>query len=147
LGGQSAEMFERVFDLRPVTGEPFDVGPIRFEPFQTKHPGETYGLRLRADGRLAVYTSDTSMFPELVDACRDADLLICEATYVDGGEAEPGVHMWAREAGSVAAKAGVKRLVLTHILPAFDPQQAVNESAEEFDGPVEAAVEGKRYTI
>jgi ribonuclease BN (tRNA processing enzyme) len=123
------------------------IGSIRFEPFPTNHPGETYGIRAEADGRLAVYTSDTATFPELVDACRDADLLICEATYVDDFEAEPGVHMWAREAGIVAKKAAVKSLVLTHVLPTFELERAVAEAAEEFPGPVEAAAERKRYTV
>lgn len=147
LGAQSFEMFQRVFDLRPINGGTFEVGSVSFEPFRTQHPGETYGLRISAGGRLAVYTSDTAIFPELADHCRDADLLVCEATYVEARKADPGVHMWAREAGTVAKQAGVKQLVLTHILPAFDTEQAVKEAAEEFDGPIEAAVEGKRYKI
>ena len=100
-----------------------------------------------SDGRKVVYTSDTAMYPELADECRDADLLICESTYIDAIKADPDVHMWAREAGTVAAKAGVKALVLTHVLPTVDPTQAVAEAAKEYPGPVEAAVEGKRYTV
>ncbi len=146
LGGSSAEVFGRVFEMRPLA-DAFDVGSLRLEPFPTNHPGETYGLRITAGGRSVVYTSDTAMFPELPDACRDADLLICEATYVDGYKAEPGVHMWAREAGVVAKQAGVKSLVLTHVLPPFDLERAVAEASEEFSGPVEAAVEGKRYSV
>ena len=55
--------------------------------------------------------------------------------------------MWAREAGRLAKEAGVKRLVLTHVWGTIDPQEAVAEAAEEFDGPVEAAVEGATYTV
>jgi ribonuclease BN (tRNA processing enzyme) len=146
LGGTSLEIFKRVFEFRPVT-EPFDIGSVRFQPFRTLHPAETYGLRIAHGDRTAVYTSDTAAFPELTDACRDADLLICEATYIDGITAVSGVHMWAREAGRVAAQAGVKRLVLTHIWSTLDPDQAVKEAAEEFPGPVEAAVEGARYKL
>jgi ribonuclease BN (tRNA processing enzyme) len=146
LGGSSAEMYGRVFEMRQIN-DGFDVGSLRVDPFPTNHPGETYGLRITADGRSIVYTSDTAMFPELPDACRDADLLICEATYIDGHDAEPNVHMWAREAGVVAQKAGVKSLVLTHVLPIFDLERAVAEASEEYSGPVEAAVEGKRYSV
>lgn len=146
LGGTSLEIFKRVFDFRPIS-EPFEIGSVRLEPFRTRHPAETFGLRMTNRGNTAVYTSDTAVFPELAEACRDADLLICEATYVDGADATLGVHMWAREAGKVAAEAGVKRLVLTHIWSTFDPEQAVREAAEEFGGPVEAALEGKRYSI
>jgi ribonuclease BN (tRNA processing enzyme) len=146
LGGKSLEMFKRVFDFRKIS-DPFTCGGMRFEAFKTRHPAETYGLRVSVDGPSLVYTSDTGMYPELADDCRDADVLICEATYVDGVEAAPGVHLWAREAGQVARDAGAKRLVLTHIWTTFDPEQAVREAAEVYDGPVEAAVEGNRYTI
>ncbi len=146
LGGTSLEIFKRIFQFQTIA-EPFEVGSVRFESFRTLHPAETYGLRITHGDKLLVYTSDTALFPGLEEACRDADLLISEATYVDGVEAGGGVHMWAREAGSVAARAGAKRLVLTHVWTTFDPAQAVAEAAQEFDGPVEAAVEGKRYTI
>lgn len=145
-GGSTAELFDRVFNLLPIP-ERLEIGSLRFEPFETNHPGETYGIRIVADGKVAVYTSDTATFPELAEACRDADLLICEATYVDDHKAEPGVHMWAREAGIVASKAGAKSLVLTHVLPSFDLDRAVAEASEEYSGPVEAAVEGKRYSV
>lgn len=146
LGGTSLEIFHKVFDFRSIK-EPFEISGIRFEAFRTKHPAETYGLRVSNSGRSFVYTSDTALYPELADECRDAEVLVCEATYVDGIDAAPGVHMWAREAGRVAQQAGAKRLVLTHIWSTLDPVQAVDEAAGEYDGPVEAAVEGKRYTI
>lgn len=146
LGGASREMFTRVFDHRPIAGK-INVGNLEIEPFRTNHPVETYGLRFSSDGRRVVYTSDTAFYSELADECRDADLLICEATYVDGINADPDVHLWAREAGTVAAKAGVKSLVLTHVLPTADPAQAVAEAAKEYSGPIEAAVEGKRYSV
>lgn len=146
LGGTSKDIFERVFEIRSII-RPFEVGDLRFEPFRTFHPAETYGLRIRDGEKLVVYTSDTALFGDLEGACRGADLLITEATYIDGVDASPGIHMWAREAGKVASMAGVKRLVLTHIWSTFDPQQAVAEAAEEFDGPVQAATEGDRYTV
>lgn len=146
LGDSSREMFERVFEVRSVD-EPFEVGRLRFEPFRTQHPAETYGLRIADGDRTAVYTSDTSWFESLADHCRDADLLLCEATYVGDAQAPPGIHMWAIEAGRVAGDAGAKRLVLTHIWPTFDPEDAVREAAKAYSGPVEAAVEGKVYDV
>lgn len=146
LGGKSKEIFKSIFEFRQIK-RPFTVGDMRFHAFETQHPAETYGLRVSADGRSVVYTSDTGLYPELADDCRDADVLICEATYVDGVDAAPGVHLWAREAGRVARDAGAKLLVLTHIWSTFETDQAVKEASEEFDGPVEAAVEGKLYTV
>ena len=146
LGGKSKEIFKTVFDFRKITDR-FEIGTIGFEPFPTKHPAESFGVRMSDGGKVAVYTSDTALFPGLVDACRGADLLICEATYVDRIESDPGVHMWAREAGRMATEAGAMRLVLTHVWGTIDPAEAVAEAAEEFSGPVEAAIEGARYSV
>jgi ribonuclease BN (tRNA processing enzyme) len=146
LGATSKAMFNKVFDFRDLQNA-FDVGPMHFAPFRTHHPANTFGLRITCGDATVVYTSDTALFPDLASACRDADLLISEATYIDGIEASPGIHMWAREAGRNAKEAGVKRLVLTHIWSTFDPADAVTQAAEQYDGPVEAAVEGARYSL
>ena len=146
LGPVSLEVFKKVFTFRTIA-EPFEAGPLRFEPFRTKHPAETYGVRVTGGGRTLVYTSDTALFPGLAEACREADVLICESTYVDGVEAEPGVHLWAREAGIVARESGARRLVRTHVWTTFDTGRAVEEAAREFGGPIEAAAEGRRYTV
>jgi ribonuclease BN (tRNA processing enzyme) len=146
IGPGSSKLFDEVFDFKPI-GEPFAVDGLRFTSFRTVHPTETYGLEI-ADGRRRIlYTADTASFPELVERCRGVDLLICESTYVGEVDVEPGVHMWAREAGDIAHAAGVGRLVLTHIWGSFDPADAVIEAADRFDGPVEAAAEGKTYRL
>jgi ribonuclease BN (tRNA processing enzyme) len=146
LGGRSLEVFKRVFDFRNIS-LPFQIGDLRFEPFRTFHPAETYGLRIQQGDKLAVYTSDTALFPGLEDACRDADLLITEATYIDEVAADAGIHMWARQAGDLAKKAGAKRVVLTHVWPTLDLDRAVAEASEAFGQPVEAALEGTVYTV
>jgi ribonuclease BN (tRNA processing enzyme) len=146
-GSSSAGLFHETFDFKPLTAEPFEVGDLRFEPFRTLHPPETYGVRIRDDGRLATYTSDTAWFDDLPEACGEADLLICEATYVEGVQAEPDVHLWAPEAGNVGEKSGAKRMLLTHVWGTFDPAQAASEAAKTFGGPVEPATERRRYTV
>jgi len=68
-------------------------------------------------GRRIVYTGDTVADPGLVDACRDADLLICEATFSrrEKDRARETLHCTAADAAAIALAAGVRRLVLTHI--------------------------------
>ena len=68
-------------------------------------------------GRRVVFTGDTRPCAATIDASRDADLLVHEATFADDEAAralETG-HSTAREAAEVARMAGARRLVLTHI--------------------------------
>ena len=77
-------------------------------------PSELVGPR--RPGRTVVVTGDTRPCAATIEASRDADLLIHEATFGDEEAAravETG-HSTAREAAEVASAAGVRKLLLTH---------------------------------
>ena len=68
-------------------------------------------------GRRVAITGDTRPCAATIDAARDADILVHEATFAEE-EAQRAIdtgHSTAREAAQIAAAARVKRLVLTHL--------------------------------
>jgi len=85
-------------------------------------------------------------------ACRfhlaqGSDLFLCEATFGPGEEYTPDLHLTARQAGEHATKAGVDRLVVTHVPPWVSREVQREEAAAAFDGRVEVATAGAQFEI
>lgn len=115
--------------------EPLVVGPMSFHFVPTRHIVPTFGLVCRSEGRTLGLTSDTSWDPDLPGRFAGCDVLLADATYL-GGQGIDCVHMSAAEAGRLGAQAGAGRLVLTHLWPEVDPDRALTEASQAFDGPV-----------
>jgi ribonuclease Z len=67
-------------------------------------------------GQVFTLVLDTRPCLAAVELARGADLLVCEATYLDSErqEAHEHHHMTAGQAAALAAEAGARRLALTH---------------------------------
>jgi ribonuclease Z len=107
-------------------------------------------LRFEAGGRGAVvYSSDTEPCDDVVALARGARTLIHEATYSTASTGRVGAHSTAAEAGEVAARAGVERLLLAHMDPAqHDVTEALaDEARSRFAGTVEIAEELVPYPL
>ena len=60
---------------------------------------------------------------------------------------EPSPHLSALQAGAMAANAGVKRLLLTHLAPGSDAAAFGREATEAFGTPVELVDVDRSYEV
>lgn len=128
----------------PSVGE---LGPFRVGYAAVNHPIPTNAVRLEYDDHSLVYSADTGECPELVKLAAGADVLLCEASIGAGEYQVPDLHLTGRQAGEHADKAGVERLIVTHVPPWNSPQAAADEAAAAFDGTVEIARPGAEFWI
>jgi ribonuclease Z len=134
-----------------VPGARLAIGDLEIEPVLVNHPPVTpaYGFVLRAGGKTAVFSGDTTVSLPLIEAGRGADLLIHEVFIhrelppVPGRRSPETVaamtayHTLSTEVGGVARDIGAKALALTHFVPPeFDRTTLLAEVGRDFDGPV-----------
>ncbi len=92
-------------------------------------------------GRKVVYTGDTRPCERVVEVAKNADLLIHDASFTSELEdwAKETKHSTAREAAEVAKRAGVKKLILTHISARYKDDTPLLEEAKSVFENVEVA--------
>jgi len=119
-------------------GQVFQQRGLKVSALRVDHPPVTdsFALRFEHGGKSVVFSADTAFFPPLADFAQGADILVHEAMLEEGVErlvAKTGngarlkdhllaSHSFAEEAGRIASDAGVKRLVLNHLIPADDSE-------------------------
>ncbi|MGH9704537.1 MAG: MBL fold metallo-hydrolase [Candidatus Acidiferrales bacterium] len=110
------------------------------------HPVEpAFGYRFESGGKSIVISGDTRPSENLILFARGADILVHEAClpeYFDSHDT-PEVaarlkqyHTSAEDAGKVAQAAGVKMLVLTHLVPGNDDQAYLERAGKFYKGQI-----------
>ncbi len=104
------------------------------------HDPENIAFRLKVNKTDFVYTGDTAKDLRIAKFARGSDMLIHDATFLSGQEslAKLTNHSTASQAGEIASKAEVKKLVLTHIAPSNQAleDRYISEARRTFDGEV-----------
>lgn len=124
-----------------------EVGPMRVTALRVRHPAEAYGFRIEADAAVLALTGDTDSCPALPELCRDADLVLADSAFVEGRDAESGIHLTGRRAAEAALAGGARRLMLTHIPAWNDPEVCRAQAAEVWPDEVELAKPGATYEL
>lgn len=98
------------------------------------HPINTYSARIENDDGVIVYSADTGFKSNsLTELANNADILICEATFLRGQEKKHDNHLFAYEAAKIARDANVKQLYLFHTYPLMDKKLYCDEAREIFE--------------
>jgi ribonuclease Z len=134
--------------------------PVRM--YKVLHAGESVTLE---DGRTITpqqvldgarksisvcYMTDTLFFPAMADFAHGVDLLIAEGMYYDEemrDKIEEKNHMLFSDSAKLAAKAGAKRLWLTHYSPALERPWDGAKTAQRIFSQAVAAKDGECLTI
>ena len=122
-------------------------GNMKITFCKNPHDLNTYSTKIEACDFKIVYSADTGYENNtLTNFSKDADLLICESTFLKGQTRLGNNHLYACEAGKIAKLANVKKLLLTHFWPEIDKELYVKEAKEYFEN-TEAAIEGKKLIL
>jgi ribonuclease BN (tRNA processing enzyme) len=124
-----------------------ELGPFSMSYALMNHPTPTNAVRIGWNDRALVYSADTGESSELIKLAQGADVLVCEASVGPDEEVIPDLHLTGRQAGEHADRAGVDRLIVTHVPPWNSRQVAADEAADAFHGAVEVAHPGAEYWI
>lgn len=96
-----------------------------------------------------VYTGDTRYCEKVVELARGADLLIHESTFGSdlADRAREEGHSTAEDAARVAASAGVKRVILTHISSRYPDAKVLEDEARAIFPNAEVAEDLRTYEL
>jgi ribonuclease BN (tRNA processing enzyme) len=134
-GRDVGDLLDEVYIFNPIEADQkIGVGPFDVDLRRVNHPVETYGMRVSAGGRTITYSADTGESSVLADLAKDADVFLCEASYLDGDANPPDIHLTGKQAAQYATQADVQRLLLTHLVPWGDKTRTLAEADAAYEG-------------
>ncbi|MBA2697933.1 MAG: MBL fold metallo-hydrolase [Nocardioidaceae bacterium] len=155
----AAERMCRAYDIAPNPGMQeeftfhtypngeFAIGPFTVTVCQVSHPVAAYALRITDGHRTLVYSGDTGPCTSLNELAKDCDLLLAEASFLEGPDNPPHLHLTGKQTALIAEAAGAGRLVLTHIPPWHSRDAVLAEAGPHFGGDVSLAAPGTTYEV
>lgn len=93
------------------------------EAVKAKHPGNCLIYKFSVGQKKIIYSGDTGYVEKLTKFAKDADLLILECTHPSQEKNGWDGHLNANECAGIAAKAGCKKLILSHLHQDEDDNQ------------------------
>lgn len=140
--GETRSPIESAFDVHELHDHhETQLGPITVTTRAVAHGMPAFAARFATADAVLAYSGDTAPCDALTDLARDCDVLLCEA---DG---ESTVHHTPEDAGATAAAANARRLLITHLGPRPDAEDAITSAATRFPGRIDYAAPGREFRI
>lgn len=119
-------------------GAVIDLGDFQVEFCEGQHPLISVAIKVKekTTGKTIVYTGDTAYNERLVDFSKGSELLIAECSLYKSEKGAVKGHMCSTEAGGMARRAGVAKLLLTHLPHHGKTKQLVEEAKEVYKGEI-----------
>ena len=107
----------------PMWGQLQRGESVSTEDGKTVHPEDVMGAK--RSGRKFSFVTDTQYLPSIANEVRGSDLLICEGMFEDelADQAKEKKHMTARQAGTIARDANVRRMAMIHYSPRYTDRE------------------------
>jgi ribonuclease BN (tRNA processing enzyme) len=124
------------------------LGEVRVQTTPVVHSDrfESRSYRFEYAGRSVVFSGDCDEDPRLLALASGADLLIIDCSTLAANKVKG--HLSAIEAGRLAAQAGVKRMIASHLYPIDAPEEArLAECRHHFTGALHLAEDLLRVTV
>ncbi|MBT7890777.1 MAG: hypothetical protein HN580_17300 [Deltaproteobacteria bacterium] len=129
------EEYFQIIELDEKGSMNLNLEGIQLDYTKVYHKPESLAYRLTDKaGFSVVYSGDTDFCEPLIDLSRKTDILICESAFPDGKKVSG--HLTPSIAGEIAAKARVRKLVLTHFYPVCDDFDIKAQCRNTFTGPL-----------
>lgn len=141
------ENYAEYFDI--TDGYSFFINDLNITFQDNKsHTIESFMVKLQNEHFKIIYTSDvgTTNFDKLIEFCKDADMIICESSFLKKHNTNSKTHLTAYDSGILASKSNAKKLLLTHFWPEENNNLYLMEAKQTFKN-VEVAEEGKKLIL
>lgn len=111
-------------------------GGLELRYAQVPHIAPTFAIRVDWRGSSVCYGADCAPNDTLVELASGCNLLVAECSNGPGPSASDTIHLSALDAGEIARRAKVERLLLTHCYPENDRDATLRAAEACFEGRV-----------
>lgn len=123
-----------------------NINDIKVSFYQTQHSIKTFAMNIINGNKKLSYSADTGYDENISLFFQNADILICESSFLKHQKNDNINHLSAEESAMIAKESNVKKLILSHFWPEIDKLDYLIEAKNMFEN-VDIASENKEYIL